>query len=150
MWSQVDSARQIENLIYTYAERMDAGDLDGVASLFANGRVYGVENGPPETVFEGAAGVRRMFQMVVQIYDDGTPKTKHLTTNVRIDVDASDQAARATSYYAVTQATPELPLQIIVTGHYGDRFHRVDGQWCFESRTMFIDQVGDTSKHLKW
>ena len=27
-----DSARQIENLIYTYADRLDSGDLDGVAA----------------------------------------------------------------------------------------------------------------------
>ncbi|HYJ54992.1 MAG TPA: nuclear transport factor 2 family protein, partial [Mycobacterium sp.] len=33
-----DSAREIENLVYTYAERLDAGDLDGVAALFAHGR----------------------------------------------------------------------------------------------------------------
>ena len=31
-----DGAREIENLVYTYAERLDAGDLDGVATLFAN------------------------------------------------------------------------------------------------------------------
>ena len=54
----MDSAREIENLLYTYAERIDAGDLDGVADLFAHGRIHGQENGPPETVFEGrdAAG----------------------------------------------------------------------------------------------
>jgi len=31
-----DGAREIENLVYTYAERLDAGDLDGVAALFAD------------------------------------------------------------------------------------------------------------------
>lgn len=146
----VDSAREIENLIYTYAGLMDAGDLDGVAALFTDGRIFGVENGPPETVFTGAAGVRKMFGMLVQLYDDGTPKTKHLTSNARIVVDEGDQTAHSTSYYAVTQATPELPLQVIVTGRYRDTFHRVDGRWRFDSRTMFVDQVGDTSRHLKW
>ena len=48
-----DSAQAITNLIYVYAELIDAGDLDGVADLFAHGRICGVENGPPETVFEG-------------------------------------------------------------------------------------------------
>ena len=46
-----DAAREIENLVYTYAERIDAGDLDGVAALFAKGRICGVQDGPPETVF---------------------------------------------------------------------------------------------------
>ena len=145
-----DAARDIENLVYTYAERIDAGDLDGVAALFAHGRICGVEDGPPETVFEGTARVRQMYEMATRLYDDGTPKTKHFTTNVRIDVDEDAGTARASAYYCVTQATPELPLQVIVTGHYRDTFHRVDGAWCFDSRTMYVDQIGDTSRHLKF
>ena len=145
-----DAARDIENLVYTYAERIDAGDLDGVAALFAHGRICGVEDGPPETVFEGTARVRQMYEMATRLYDDGTPKTKHFTTNVRVDVDEEAGTARASAYYCVTQATAELPLQVIVTGHYRDTFHRVDGAWWFDSRTMYVDQVGDTSRHLKF
>ena len=145
-----DAARDIEKLVYTYAERIDAGDLDGVAALFAHGRICGVEDGPPETVFEGTARVRQMYEMATRLYDDGTPKTKHFTTNVRIDVDEDAGTARASAYYCVTQATPELPLQVIVTGHYRDTFHRVDGAWWFDSRTMYVDQIGDTSRHLNF
>ena len=54
-----DGAREIENLVYTYAERLDAGDLDGVAALFAHGRICGMEDGPPETVFTGVPGCGR-------------------------------------------------------------------------------------------
>ena len=145
-----DSGRDIENLIYAYAERLDAGDLDGVAEMFAHGRICGIENGPPETVFTGVAGVRQMYEMATRLYDDGTPKTKHNTSNVQIYVDDSAGTARSRSYYAVTQATPDLPLQVIVTGHYHDTFHRVDGAWWFDTRTMFVDQVGDMSHHLKF
>ena len=145
-----DDSREIENLIYHYAELIDAGDLDGVAALFARGRILGMEDGPPETVFEGAARVRQMYGMATRLYDDGTPKTKHLTSNVQIYVDDDADTARATAYYCVTQATPDLPLQIIVTGRYRDTFHRVDGSWWFDSRTMYVDQVGDTSHHLKF
>jgi hypothetical protein len=145
-----DDARAIENLVYAYAERMDAGDLDGVAALFAHGRICGVENGPPETVFEGAQRVRQMYEMAVRFYDDGSPKTKHLTTNVQVYVDAVAGTAHGSSYYCVTQATPDLPLQVIVTGHYRDTFHRIDGVWWFDTRIMYIDQVGDTSQHLKF
>lgn len=145
-----DSARTIENLLYTYAERLDAGDLDGVAALFEHGSICGVEDGPPETVFTGATGVRRMYEMATRIYDDGTPKTKHLTTNVHVNVDDEAGTARSSAYYCVTQATPELPLQIIVTGHYHDTFQRIDGSWWFDTRTMYVDQIGDTSQHLKF
>jgi ketosteroid isomerase-like protein len=145
-----DDAREIENLIYAYAERIDAGDLDGVAALFAHGRICGVEDGPPETVFEGTERVRAMYEMATRLHDDGTPKTKHLTTNVALHVDAAAGTARGSAYYCVTQATPDLPLQIIVTGRYKDTFHRIDGTWWFDTRIMFVDQVGDTSQHLKF
>lgn len=145
-----DSAREITNLIYTYAELLDGGDLDAVAALFTHGRICGVADGPPETVFEGPERVRRMYEMATRFYDDGTPKTRHHTTNVQLFVDDDAGTARSTSYYCVTQATPDLPLQVIVTGHYRDTFHRVDGAWWFDSRTMFVDQVGDVSQHLKF
>ncbi|MDG5484980.1 nuclear transport factor 2 family protein [Mycolicibacterium gadium] len=145
-----DGAREIENLVYTYAERLDAGDLDGVAALFAHGRICGMEDGPPETVFVGVSRVRQMYEMATRLYEDGTPKTKHFTTNVRLEVDDAAGTAIGSAYYCVTQATPDLPLQIIVTGHYRDTFHRIDGAWWFDTRTMFVDQIGDTSHHLKF
>lgn len=145
-----DAAREIENLVYTYAERIDAGDLDGVAALFAHGRICGMEDGPPETVFEGTTRVRQMYEMATRLHDDGTPKTKHFTTNVHVHVDEDAGTARGSAYYCVTQATPDLPLQVIVTGRYRDTFHRIDGVWWFDTRIMFVDQIGDTSRHLKF
>jgi 3-phenylpropionate/cinnamic acid dioxygenase small subunit len=145
----VDSAREIENLLYTYAERIDAGDLDGVADLFTHGRILGQEDGPPESVFEGRDRVRAHYGTTTRIYEDtGTPKTRHLTTNARIEVDEDAGTATARSSYQVTQATDALPLQVIITGRYHDTFHRVDGQWWFDTRTMYVDQTGDLSHHL--
>ena len=145
----VDSARAIENLLYTYADRIDRGDFDGLADLFSHGRIHGVEGGGPETVFEGRDAVRRLYGRTTRIHpDSGTPKTRHLTTNPMIEVDDAAGTATAQSYYTVLQATDDLPLQIIITGHYRDTFHRVDGQWWFETRTMYVDQTGDLSQHL--
>jgi len=143
-----DSAREIENLLYTYAERIDAGDFEGVAELFRHGRICGQEGGPPETVFEGEAAVRKLYGFSTRLYDDGTPKSKHVTTNAIIEVDQEAGTASSRCYYTVLQATDELPLQPIITGRYRDTFHVVDGQWWFDTRTMYIDQVGDLSHHL--
>ena len=151
MADQADPAREIENLLYTYADLIDRGDLDGVADLFTHGRIHGQEDGPPGTVFEGRDGVRALYEMATRIYDDtGTPKTKHLTTNAIIRVDVATGTGTAQSSYLVTQATTDLPLQVIITGHYRDTFHVVDGAWWFDTRTMYIDQVGDLSHHLKF
>lgn len=145
-----DSARAVENLIYAYAERIDAGDFDGVAALFAHGRIEAA----PGMVFEGAAQVRRMYTGSTRLYEDGTPRSRHVTTNVIVEVDDSGATATATatatarSYYTVFQQTDQLPLQPIIAGHYHDSFHVVDGQWCFDTRKMFVDLTGDLSHHL--
>lgn len=147
----MDSARLIENLLYAYAERIDLGDLDGVAELFTHATIFGQENGPPETQFHGREGARKMYGMSTRLYeDDGTPKTKHITTNPIIEVDDAAGTATCRSYYCVVQATPVLPLQPIIAGRYHDTFHVVDGEWWFATRTLFVDLMGDLSQHLKW
>ena len=136
----MDSARQIENLVYSYAERLDAGDDRAVQHAFR----HPVARQTAVLPVAGGPG------MATRLHDDGTPKTKHLTSNVQIYVDDEAGSARSRANYCVTQSTPELPLQIIVTGHYRDTFHRIDGEWWFDSRTMYVDQIGDTSHHLKF
>lgn len=143
-----DDARIIENLLYLYAERIDAGDFAGIADLFEHGRICAVPDAPPEATFVGVEGVRRMYDAATRLYEDGTPKTHHVTTNAIIEVDEEAGTANSRSYYTVTQATPDLPLQIIITGRYHDTFKRVDQEWCFDTRIMFVDQIGDLSHHL--
>lgn len=139
-----DSARQIENLLYTYADRIDHGDLAGVADLFANGRIRAPVGDP----YEGRDAVRGMFESATRIYDDGTPRTKHVTTNAIIEVDDAAGTASSRSYYTVFQQTPDLPLQPIIAGRYEDTFRRLDGAWWFDTRVMYVDLVGDLSRHL--
>ena len=143
----MDDARQIENLLYAYAERIDAGDFDGVAELFAHGRICGIENGPPESGFEGRDRVRAMYEASTRRYEDGTPKTKHVISNAQVTVDLGTASAR--SYYTVFQATPTLPLQPIITGRYHDTFRRLDGVWWFATRVMFVELVADLRQHVK-
>jgi 3-phenylpropionate/cinnamic acid dioxygenase small subunit len=145
----MDSARRIENLLYTYAERIDLGDFDGVAELFTHATIFGVENGPPETQFRGRDAVLAIYEMSTRRYpDDGTPKTKHITSNPIIEVDDEAGTATCRSYFCVIQATPALPLQPIIAGRYHDTFQVIDGAWWFATRTIFIDLSGDLSQHL--
>jgi ketosteroid isomerase-like protein len=139
-----DDDRAIENLVYAYAERIDAGDLAGVGELFRHGRIQAA----PGVVFEGAEQVQGMYRSTTRLHDDGTPRTHHVTTNVAVEVDEAAGTAAARSYYTVFQQTDELPLQPIIAGHYHDTFHRVDGEWCFDTREMFVDLTGDLSHHL--
>ena len=142
----MEDSRQIENLIYTYAERIDNGDLRGVAELFRDAEIVSRVHNVRHTGFDQ---VLQMYQRACRLYEaSGTPLTRHLTTNVIIELDPNGQEAGARSYYTVIQATAELPLQPIISGRYKDRFRKVNTQWQFASREMIVDLIGDCSAHL--
>jgi hypothetical protein len=140
-----DDWHAIETLIMTYAERVDLGDFGGVADLF-DGATYRSVLGDDVMVQEGRDAVLNTFQTMVRRYDDGTPRTKHVTTNVMIEIDGD--AATARSYYTVMQQTDALPLQPIICGRYHDAFSLQDGVWRFTDRLIFSDLIGDLSQHL--
>lgn len=94
-----DSGREIEKLIFAYAEYLDSGDLARVADLFAHGRIQAA----PGVVHEGATQVRAMYDDAVRLHADGTPRTKHLITNVAVDIGDDGQTAKACSSYTVQQ-----------------------------------------------
>jgi 3-phenylpropionate/cinnamic acid dioxygenase small subunit len=144
----VDPAREIENLLYTYAERIDAGDLEGVADLFAHGRIAASADAPPDLTFAGRDRVLRLYRGSTRIYEDGSPHTKHVTSNPIIEVDAAEESASARSYYTVFQQVGDLPLQPIIAGRYHDTFQRIDGRWWFDTRIILVDLAGDLSHHL--
>ncbi|WP_412023753.1 nuclear transport factor 2 family protein [Burkholderia cepacia] len=139
------SAVDIANLLYRYAERLDAGDLPGVAELFRHARIKTQEGAP--TI--GADELLALFDASVKRYPCGTPRTKHVVTNPIIEIDETAHRATARSYYTVLQAVDGLALQPIAAGRYHDAFERVDGVWRFAFRdyTLF-DFAGDLSHHL--
>lgn len=137
---------QITNILYLYAELMDAGNLDGAAQLFQDANI--IVRGSDEPI--NHQKLRESWEDFVQIYPCGTPRTKHLITNPIIEVDEAGETASCRSYYTVLQQTDHLPLQVIAAGRYHDRFRRIHGQWRFIYRDYrLLDHVGDVSHHLK-
>jgi hypothetical protein len=143
-----ESARQIENLMYRYCELMDTGDFAGVARLFEHADHISSSG----YKVRGSEAALAYFERRTRRFEEtGTPRTKHLTTNVILDVDDDVGTATASSYFTVLQAVPgALALQPIVAGRYEDRFERVGGTWRFCERRKFIDLEGDLSEHLMW
>ncbi len=139
-----DAAVAVHNLLFRYAEAIDAGDFEGIAELLAHARIGG-EDG--EAVVLGRAGVLAMFTGSTRRYPDGTPGTRHVTSNVILEA-GPDGTVDARSTYTVLQAVAGLPLQPIVSGRYRDRFERIDGAWRFAERRFALDLVGDVSHHL--
>ncbi|HXG41176.1 MAG TPA: nuclear transport factor 2 family protein [Dehalococcoidia bacterium] len=134
---------EIERLIYEYASRLDAGDLQGVGALFAQGEIVSGNNRA-----RGAAEVEALYRRWVRIHPDGTPRTKHLTTNVTVEVDEEKGTATARSAFIVFQQTDSLPLQPIIAGRYEDEFIRSGDGWCFRQRRIVSELLGDLSQHL--
>lgn len=142
----MDSYRAIENLIYSYAELIDAGNLEQVAQLFSHAEFLGPDGTVAATGAEEFLAVQRQ---AVKIYPEtGTLGTQHVTTNVIIDVDEATDTATARSYFTVFQSVESLALQPIIAGRYRDSFERVDGVWRFRQRQSIPELYGDLSKHL--
>jgi 3-phenylpropionate/cinnamic acid dioxygenase small subunit len=140
----MDSYREIENLIYRYAEHIDAGDLEGAAELFRHGAILSPAH---NSRVEGYDKVLALYRAACRIYpDSGTPKTRHLTTNVLIEVEGDEALARST--YTVLQCTESFPLQPVITGRYHDTFARREGRWHFSERAMYLDFIGDWTAHM--
>ena len=135
----------IERLLFDYCDGIDRGDFESTANLFGEAGLYGL-------VGSGAAGgaqqVLATFHSSVRIYD-GLPRTRHVVTNVVIDVHDSQTSGTARSYITVLHQAPGCALAPVVGGTYHDRVHLVDGQWQFAERRMIIELIGDMSTHLK-
>ncbi len=144
MGSRRKAEAAITALLYRYAEHMDHGNFAGAAELFRHARIKLGEGN-----WVDADTVHKIWEASVRRYEDGTPRTKHVTTNVIIEVAPDGRTATARSYYTVLQQTAVLPLQPIIAGRYHDRFARVHGLWRWTERDYtLVDLVGDLSHHL--
>ena len=145
---QATPAEAITTLIYTYAERIDAGDFDGVAEIFAHATL--TFEGLGEAV-EGRDAIAALYARTTRRYEDGTPRTKHVMTNVMVDVDDEGDGGSASSrsYFTVFQAVPgELALQPVIAGRYRHGYESVDGHWRVTSMHIMIDLMGDLGHHM--
>jgi hypothetical protein len=140
----VSAERDIEALLHEYARRIDDGDFAGVGLLFERGRILDDRG---RVVAEGATPVQALFETTTRRFDDGTPRTQHLTTNVVIDVDPGEDRARG-RYYLTEHQAGEGTLAPIVGGRYDDRFAANEDGWHFIERAMHVRIIGDVSRHL--
>jgi 3-phenylpropionate/cinnamic acid dioxygenase small subunit len=134
----------ITELLYRYAELIDAGDFDGVGRLLARATFGG--SGPQGA--SGAENIAKLFGATTRRYPGhgNTPRTRHLVLNPIVDV--TDNTAIARSTFCVVQHTETVPLQPIVVGRYSDTFSCDDAGWYFTARRVDVEMIGDISAHL--
>jgi 3-phenylpropionate/cinnamic acid dioxygenase small subunit len=134
----------ITELLYRYAELIDAGDFEAVGRLLGRGNFMGVA---------GADNIAALFASTTRRYPEhgNTPRTRHLVLNPIVEV-AADRTATARSTFCVVQNTETVPLQPIVVGRYFDRFScdpGIPAGWHFTERKVAVEMVGDVSAHLR-
>jgi hypothetical protein len=131
---RIEIERACERLVHVYSRALDLGDLSAAADCFA-------ENGSmtrpmmPDAVIQGRETIRASL-----LTRPKTLLTKHLATNVMIDVESRDSAS-GLSYLTMISTTPPAdgkppyvsqgPLWF---GEFRDKFVRENGAWKFLER----------------
>ena len=141
-----DSYNAIVNLYSRYAQLIDAGDMRGLGKIFTHADF---SSASLDVHHRGAEAVAQHFSNRVKLYADGTPRTKHVTTNHLIEIDEGHDHATGAAYFTVLQELPGTKhVSIICAGRYEDEFARIDGRWHFVKRHIIRDLDGDLSEHL--
>ncbi|HUO78608.1 MAG TPA: nuclear transport factor 2 family protein [Steroidobacteraceae bacterium] len=126
--------RACERIVYAYARALDLGELSAAADFFA-------ENGSlarpmaPAQLIHGREAIRAAL-----LTRPKTLLTKHLASNVMIDVVGRDEA-RGLSYLTMISTTPPadgaapyVSAGPVYFGEFRDRFVREGGAWKFLER----------------
>jgi SnoaL-like domain len=130
---RIEIERACERIIYAYSRALDLGQMSAAADFFA-------ENGSfarpmsPNLIIQGRESIRAAL-----LTRPKTLLTKHLATNVVIEVVSRDEA-HGLSYLTMISTTPgEAAAPFISVGpvYFGeikDRFVREAGAWKFLER----------------
>lgn len=139
---RADDFIAIERLILEFAYRFDTGDIDGATAVIGRGSLRYLAGQDVIAEAHNPEEIRRLVGSA-QLFDDGTPRTQHVITNIRIDVNESRTAAASSSYVMVMQAADDRSLQMIAAGNYHDRFEKSADGWHFSERVARLqDAVG--------
>lgn len=134
--STADVVRACERLVFDSAAHNDARDWDALAALYT---VDARLTRPSGQTIEGRDAIR-------ESYATGAPerRTRHLCTNVRVDVDGEKRARAVTSVVVVSWAeetgTTALPTAGgAIVGTFVDTFALTGEGWRIAARAARLD-----------
>ena len=131
---RIEIERACERIIYAYSRALDLGDMSAAADYFADNGSFARPMTPGQ-VIQGREAIRAAL-----LTRPKTLLTKHLATNVMIDVVSRDEA-RGLSYLTMISTTPPndagppyVSAGPVYFGEIKERFVREGGQWKFLER----------------
>lgn len=140
-----DDRTAIESLIFRYARYVDTARYEDLGALFADAAITANKTSQR---FVGAAEVRDYWRMSNKRFQDGTPHTHHIVTNLEFEHGPAAGSVRVRACFTVLQGTPAVALQPIACGRYDDVFDRGPAGWRFRSKHIEVTLLGNMSDHL--
>ena len=137
----MSDADEITSLVHSYARLLDSGDVDGVAALFEHSTWRSFPKG---SMLRGTAEVRPVYENLLA--QDRSRHSKHLITNLSVDVEPGATTASSHCRWTVLQGIPGEPIRITQSGQYSDTFEKVDNRWRFSDRLITTDLTGEPPK----
>lgn len=136
----MSDTERIAALVHSYARLLDEGDVEGVVALFERSTWRSLPNG---SVLRGSDEVRPVYENLRA--QGGGQQTKHLITNLSIDVEPDSNTASSHCDWTVIQGAPGRRIDITLSGQYTDTFEKVNDRWRFTDRLISVDLGGEPS-----
>jgi hypothetical protein len=135
---RLESEREIQGLLYHYAELCDAAyDPDGLSALFTADATWSSRTKDGSVDFGHHAGREAIRSFFAGVSADLGPMTLHYLLSPRVEIGPDRDSATGHCYlYAILDrrpaGVPEVSPtreRIVLAGTYDHRFRRVDGRW---------------------
>lgn len=139
---------EIQNLSYSYAFALDAGDFEAVGNLLAAGGLRPSMPGVVGDLIVGAKAITAFYSEQVITYQGHDPRTRHLISNQFIELAQDHLTADSRCYFTVLQRAPNHDYEIVVGGQYFDSFEKIDGRWRFAEKTIQVDHLNHIERHF--
>jgi 3-phenylpropionate/cinnamic acid dioxygenase small subunit len=125
---------QISSLVHSYARLLDSGDASAVSALFEHSTWRSLPRG---SSLRGSDQVRPIYETLMA--QEGQRFTKHLITNLSIEVASGSKVASSHCYWTVLQALSGQGITVKLSGQYTDTFEKASDKWRFTDRLITTD-----------
>lgn len=131
---RIEIERACERLVLDYCRALDLGDMNAAADFFAEAGTM-ARPMTPDVVIQGREAIRAGL-----LTRPKTLLTKHLTTNIQIDVQDRDHASGLSYLTMISTTPPEGAKPPYVSagplwfGECADTFIRENGVWKIKDR----------------